>query len=333
MKKQVLILLILFGLFIINSCQKDNNGQNKSSNNNSDTTKKNPPPVVPPIVTITQTPLTILLPNNCTQSFIITNTGPQGSILNYTIADDGALGGFLSFTNGTGSLAAGSGATIMVSVKPAFLNSKVSLVGSSLVLNVYTPLASNYTKIPVPVKIKNISSILPLFIGTWSGTWTGKSYGRNNPTEAQPSSPVSGTWTLTLKTIDTIGLTATGSLTWNGTDAYWTYIVDKNGIITTATPNPFIPNRTIQFDASNATWSYDAVGGSGCIQSQINLIIAGFNNQPNPSDAFYGPWFSAVLDLSSNTAFSSGNGFSTHPYAPVTFDTNFSNGTITGKKQ
>jgi hypothetical protein len=333
MKKQVLILLALLGLFIINSCQKDRNGQNKSSNSNTDTTKNNPPPPVSPIVTIAQTPLTILLPNDCSQSFIITNTGPQGSTLNYTVADDGALGGFLNFTNGTGSLAAGSSATIMVSVKPAFVNSKVSLVGSSLVLNIYTPKASNYTKVPVPVKIKSISGILPLFIGTWTGTWIGKSYGRNNPTEAQPSSPVSGTWTLTLKTIDTIGLTATGSLTWNGTDAYWTYIIDKNGIITTATPNSFIPNRTIQFDAANATFTYDAVGGSGCIQSQIHLIIAGFDNKPNPGDAFYGPWFSAVMDISSNTAFSSGNGFSTHPYAPVTFDTNFSNGTITGKKQ
>ena len=134
MKTAIIIFFVLIGSLIINSCQKDGNGngQNKSSNNNTnnnnqDTTQNTLPA---PAVSITQTPLTILLPNNCQQTFIIKNTGPQGSILNYTIADDGALSGFLSFTNGTGSLSSGISTTIMVSVKPSFVNSNPSLNGA-----------------------------------------------------------------------------------------------------------------------------------------------------------------------------------------------------------
>jgi hypothetical protein len=333
MKTFIIILFVLLGLVTIYSCVKDGTNQNQPSNhsdttkNHIDTTKTTPPS---PIVTITQTPLTILLPNNCQQSFTITNTGPQGSILNYTVADDGALGGFLSFTNSTGSLNPGVSTTISVSVKPAFVSSSPSLAGSSLVLNVYTPKATNYTKIAVPVNIRSMNSLTSLLIGTWNGTWTGTSYGANNPGQAQPSSPISGTWIINLQTIDTVAMTATGSLTWNGTDAYWTYTFDNNGLITSATPNPFIPNRTIKFDATNTTYNY-AAPGSGC--TSIHLTIAGFNNQPNPSDAFYGPWFSADFDVNSNMVSTQGNGFSTHPYAPVTFATTSSSGTVTGKKQ
>jgi hypothetical protein len=333
MKTAIIIFFVLIGSLVINSCQKDGNDQNKSSgsqnksSNNQDTTQNTLPA---PAVSITQTPLTILLPNNCQQTFTIKNTGPQGSILNYTVADDGALSGFLSFTNGTGSLNSGMSTTIMVSVKPSFVSSNPSLDGASLVLDVYTPKASNYTKIPVPVSIKSIASITSSFIGTWSGTWVGNSYGRNNPSQAQPSSPISGTWLLVLKTIDTAAMTATGSLTWDGTDAYWTYVFDTNGLITSATPVPFIPNRTIQFDATNTTFSYPT-GGANC--TSLHLRIGGFDNQPNPSDAFYGPQFTADFDVSSNTVTSAGVGFSTHPYAPVTFDTNVSSGTVSGTKQ
>jgi len=329
MKTPIIFFFVLIGSLIINSCQKDGKGQNKSSNNsNSQDTTQNIPPA--PIVSITQTPLIILLPNNCQQTFTIKNTGPQGSTLNYTVADDGALSGFLSFTNGTGSLSSGTSTTIMVSVKSSFVNGNPSLIGASLVLDVYTPKASNYTKIPVPVNIKSIASITSSLIGTWSGTWTGNSFGRNNPSQAQPTSIVGGTWTLNVKTIDTIGMTATGSLTWDGTDAYWTYVFDTSGLITSATPVPFIPNRTIQFDATNTTFSYQAVG-SNC--TSLHLTITGFANQPNPSDAFYGPLFSADFDISSNTVSTTGVGFSAHPYAPVTFDTNVSSGTVSGTKQ
>jgi hypothetical protein len=340
MKNLILILLVLSGLFMMHSCKKDgggNNGnsdQNNNNNNNKDknkdTTTNNPPPVISPAVTVAQTPLTILLPQNCMQSFTITNSGPQGSTMDYTVADDGALGGFLSFTNAAGTLNSGASVTIAVSVKPAFINASPSLIGASLVLDVYTPKATNFTKIPVPVKIKSITGIAPLLVGTWAGTWTGSSYGINNPGQAQPTSPVSGTWTVVINTIDTVALTATGSLTWNGTDAYWTYIFDTNGLITTATPVAFIPDRTIQFDKTNTTFSYPTPG-SNC--TMLHLRIGGFDNQPNPSDAFYGPQFTADFDIGTNTVSSTNAGFSAHPYAPGTFATNVSSGTVTGKKQ
>jgi hypothetical protein len=65
----------------------------------------------------------------------------------------------------------------------------------------------------------------------------------------------------------------------------------------------------------------------------IQLTIAGFKNQPNPSDAFYGPMFVGYFDISSGNVSTEGVGFSTHPYAPVTFATNVSSGSVTGKKQ
>lgn len=334
MTKPSLFFLVLAGLFIINSCKKVGDGQNQTSNNNSksqDTTSKKDT-VISPAVSIAQSPLTVLLPNNCGQSFTITNSGPKGSLLNYSVADDGVLKGFLDFSPVTGSLLPGASDTIRVSVKPNLVNSTPSLVGSSLVLNVYTPKASNYTKIAVPVNIKSIAVITPLFIGTWSGTWTGVSTGRNNPGQAQPSTSVSGTWTLDLKTLDTVSMTATGSLTWNGTDAYWTYTSDNNGLITSASHHPFTPNRTIQFDAANATFHYSSTPG-GCSESEIHLTIDGSFNQPNPSDGFYGPWFNANFNIDTKTVVTEGNGFLTHPYAPVTFDTGLSSGTVTGKKQ
>ncbi|MFI5136570.1 MAG: hypothetical protein ACHQIM_02000 [Sphingobacteriales bacterium] len=325
MKLPIIILSVLFVWFTINSCQKGGNGKNQSSGNK-DTT------FIAPNISISQTPITVLLPNNCPRTFTISNTGPKESMLNYTIADDGALGGFLEFAPTAGSLGAGTSVVINVFVKPAFVNSNPSLVGSSLVLNVYSPKASNFTKTPVTVKVSSIASIAASFTGTWAGTWTGASDGYNNPNQAQPSAAVSGTWSLNLKTIDTAGKTATGSLTWNGTDIFWTYTYDKNGLIITATPNPFIPNRTILFDATNTTFTYTAPPNS-CSQSEIHLTIDGTFNQPNPSDGFYGPWFSADFDMSTNLVSTAGNGFLTHPYDHTTFATDLSSGNISGKKQ
>jgi hypothetical protein len=334
MKTLNIILIVLLWLCVINSCKKDGGNQDQSSNNsnNKDTTKTTTPPTPVPIALVTATPLAIFLPNNCPQSFTITNTGAAGSLLNYTVADDGALGGFLTLGMTSGQLGAGASATITVAIKTAFVNATPSLKGASLVVDVYTPNASNYTKVAVPVNVKGIASITPQFIGTWSGTWAGMSYGANNPGQAQPSSAVSGTWTINLQKIDTVAMTATGSLTWNGTDVYWTYTYDKNGLITAATPNQFIPNRTIQFDATNTTFMYVS-SFNGCSSSMIQLTIAGFMNKPNPSDAFYGPNFVGNFDISSGAVSTVGVGFSTHPYAPVTFATFVSSGSVTGKKQ
>jgi hypothetical protein len=112
MKTLNIILVVLLGLFAVNSCKKDGGSQNSNNTNSKDTTKNTPPPIPIPVVLVTTTPLNIFLPNNCLQSFTITNTGPTGSVLDFTVADDGSLGGFLNLGTTAGSLAAGVSATI-----------------------------------------------------------------------------------------------------------------------------------------------------------------------------------------------------------------------------
>jgi len=313
MKNSIIVVLVLSALLTINSCKKGSNGQINT-----------PPPA--PAVSITQSPLTVLLPNNCPQQFTISNTGPQGSVLNYTVADDGALKGFLSFGPFKGSLKSGASVTISVNINPSFVNANPSLIGATLILNVYTPNASNFTKIPVSVNIKSINTIAPSFAGTtWGGTWAGKSVGFVS------TAPVSGTWTLNLQSLDTVAKTATGSLTWNGTDVYWSYVYDNNGVITSATPNPFVPNRTIKFNAANATFNYSAPTNS-CSQSEIYLTI---NAKQTIGSVYntYGPSISANFDINSNMVDTAGFGFETHPYSPDSSLSSISTGKISGKKQ
>lgn len=162
-------------------------------------------------------------------------------------------------------------------------------------------------------------------VRVWTGTWTGSSFGRNNPGEAQPTSPVSGTWILDVQAVDPAHNTASGTLTWNGRDAFWTYEFLPNGKFV-ATAHDFIPNRTIQFNSSNTTLTSPAPGAG----PQFHLTIEGFANKPNPSDAFYGPWFSVDIFPTSGEVVSQGIGFSTHPYNPANFDTAFSNGSVSG---
>lgn len=160
----------------------------------------------------------ILLPYNCSVSFVIVNEGPVGTVLNYSIDDVGALGGFLDYTNGVGSLKSGDFATVTVTVDPNFTKSGFGgLGGSTLVLSINTPDASNYTKSVVSVHVMDFDVEVQKLIGTWKGTWTGLSYGPKNTT------PVSGTWTLNLMTIDWSKQSATATLTWAGTDAWWDY--------------------------------------------------------------------------------------------------------------
>ena len=187
----------------------------------------------------TKTPLilkSILLPYNCPVSFAIANVGPEGSILNYSIADDGALGGFLDYTNGEGSLNVGSTSTITVSVDPSFTDSSFGgLVGSTLVLNIYTPKASNYVKTFVSIDIRNFNDEVQQLCGIWSGIWSGISGGAEGAT-----SPVSGTWILNLQSVDLAHQTASGTLTWNGNDTYWN-----------PGPHAYIVNRTLIFNKYN----------------------------------------------------------------------------------
>jgi len=337
-KKQVFIIFVLVSILlclaILSSCQKSgsDSSSNNGNNKNQPDTTKNTPPVTPPapMVTIAPAALTILLPDNCTQSFTIKNTGPQGSSMDYTIKDDGALGGFLTFTAGSGTLAAGASVTISVNVKPGFINGNPSLIGSSLVLNVYTPKASNYLKIPVAVKVKSTNTIMQGLVATWSGTWSGTCTGLNNPGQPAPNAAVGGTWEINIASVDTAKGTATGTLKWAGADNFWTYTTDNSGTITSETPNLFTPDRTISFDATNTTIT--SAGGGSC--GAFHITINGFNNAPNPSDAFYGPWFNADFNVNTNKVTPDvGNGFSTHPYNPANRETFVSSGSVTGAKK
>lgn len=113
-----------------------------------------------PLVEILPTTITLLLPHNAPQTFIVSNTGPQASNLNYLVADDGVLGGYLDIQNAGGDLLGGTSATVTVSVKPGFVSTGLgSLVGTTLVLHVYTPNAANHVQIPVNVHIGENYSI------------------------------------------------------------------------------------------------------------------------------------------------------------------------------
>lgn len=162
----------------------------------------------------------------------------------------------------------------------------------------------------------------------WTGTWTGSSFGRNNPGQPQPTAPVAGNWILDLQAVDSAHNTASGTLTWTGKDAFWTYEILLNGL-TVPTAHDFIPNRTIKFDSSNTTLISPAPGGG----PQFHLTIEGFKNAPNPSDAFYGPRFSIDLFPNTGIAVSAGNGFSAHPYNKANFDTAVSSGTVSGSTE
>jgi len=210
-------------------------------------------------------------------------------------------------------------------VKPDFVSGAPSLEGATLVVSVYTPKASNFIKTPVSIDIRGINDVLK---GNWSGTWSGQSFGRHNAGEPAPSTAVNGTWLLNLSAIDLPNGKASGSLTWNGEDAYWTYTVNGAGTITQATPHTFTPNRTIQLTDANTKLT-TLPGNCG----KVHLSVDGAYNAPNPSDQFYGPSFSVDINLYLKTVESQGVGFTAHPYNSTNFDTGLSSGTLTGSKQ
>ncbi|HZY35588.1 MAG TPA: hypothetical protein VFE53_03005 [Mucilaginibacter sp.] len=319
LKTPVIILLVSLAWFSINSCQKSGSGHDD-----------NPPPPPAPKVSITQTPLNILLPGNCTQSFTITNTGPKGSMLTFTVADDGALGGFLDFGNsGTNSdtpvsytLASGESNTISVIVNPNFVNAKPSLIGATLVLNVYTPGASNYTKIPVPVNIESNDIIAPSLIGTWSGTWSGM-------TRQLPAVPVSGTWKMNITAVDTVKSTLTGSITWTGNDALYTFSNDMPG----GNPDSLVydpVNITIPLNGSIASFTY---GNSPAEPSNATCHGINFNfdytTNPNYALTFY-----AEFNTVTNTIIPGSGSFLSGPDwgLPITLGPQ-SVGSLIGSKQ
>lgn len=318
MKKYLLFVSCLTGFITINSCSKENSNPQVITQ-----------PTPRPEVTITTSPMNIFLPNNCARAFVITNSGPQGSTLGYAIYDNGALGGFLNFTNGIGSLPSGSSATISVTVNPLFVSSQPTLVGSTLVLDVSTPQATNYTHFPVGINIRSMADQAQNLLGTWSGTWSGKSYGASNPGQPSPDTSVGGTWTVNAQTVNPANNTASGTVTWNGTDAYWTYTFDNYGNITSASPQTFNATRTFSFNSSNATFITPLPGG-GC--DRFRLIINDFTSS---TYGVYGPRLVLDMDLRANTVTTSGSSFTAWPYAPVyvnNLSSNQSNGSLSGRK-
>jgi uncharacterized GH25 family protein len=179
-----------------------------------------------PVVQLYPTQLSLIMPNSTT--FTIVNVGPVGSVLNYTVADDGALGGFLNLGNNVGSLSAGQSAEVSVSIQSQFENDD-TLDGATLVANVYTPDAANYVKTPVSINVFNEQQYDQSLVGEWSGNWTGPSYpyylfppGENNPPFPYQPDQRSATWTLDVQSLDLANSTVTGTLTWDSTISYWT---------------------------------------------------------------------------------------------------------------
>jgi PKD repeat protein len=272
-----------------------------------------------PVVEISTAFIQLSLPNNCPTSFQISNIGPFGSILDYVVADDGVLGGFLSIENATGSVASGSSATITVTVKPEFVQEPGGAGGSTFVLSIYTPEASNEIKNPVSVVVTN-------FLGLWGGTWSGRSYSNGLPWDPV-FSPVSGSWVLYLQSVNMADNTASGQLSWYGTDKYWVFTYDTIGNIISSTPMPYIADCIIQFNSENTTL---LASETSC--DIIHLTIVG---APPNQNIFYGPWFNVFLDTKSNTTILSGeyDGFATHPADPNSNWVGLSQGSVTGSKQ
>ena len=109
-------------------------------------------------------PLLFIVPQNCPQSFTISNDGPPGSVLNFLVLDNGPVGGNLNFAfadpgtspgNGSlyvsGSLSAGASSTVWAFVNPDLAADlwKFDIAGDlgepmiEEAVNVYTPDATN----------------------------------------------------------------------------------------------------------------------------------------------------------------------------------------------
>ncbi len=234
----------------------------------------------------------ILVPCNVPQSFAIYNVG--GGTLDYQVVST-TEGNVFTIQNATGSLPAGKGATISVSISPEFVNGG-SLLPVSTALTIITPQASNFIKSLVGVAINNATSEL---LGTWNGTWSGINYdgGPGGPTQ-----PVSGTWSLSIQETNTTDSTLAGTLIWRGNDGVW-----QNISVSNSTPILYPVDTTIALNSTNALFQ-----ANGACQYVILI-----NNQTNGQqgdltpDEFYGPFLMIYLPGNANSV--SGI-FHTHPY-------------------
>jgi len=312
------------------SCKKSGPSDNGDNNNNSGNGGDNNGPKSTPDAAMSVTPsaLNVYLPSKCVQVIYIKNTGATGSILRYKLALDGEAGDYLALSNTEGTVNGGLNGNFFVWIKTGLPNDGANLVGTKFELDISTTIGSNKLKVAIPLSIKSNRAEEAELAGAWSGTWNGTDMANHSPGHPETFGAVSGTWALTINSVDTVSQTFKGNLVWKGTDVYWTYTYATNGDILTATSYPFIPDRTVKLDATNTSIVYDG----NCTNFNVVINITG----PDPSDAFYGPWFSADFNLMTGdvvTYLTENRGFITHPYNKSISDTTISTGVVTGKKQ
>jgi PKD repeat protein len=251
----------------------------------------------------------VVLPDDCPVTFTISNAGPAGSTLDYSVADDGALSGFLKIENASGSLASGNSALVSVSVKqdlvPGFWNVNGVFSAITVAVNVYTPKASNFTK--MPVFFETLENFDP--IGTWSGSWSGFS---SCHSDTSVKMPVSGTWLLKVISLNYTDSFINGTLTWQGADKCC-----ENG-----TSNPVAIDKAVAINHNNSRFYRSSVGAT--CQNKFKLTL---DNQPF---SFFGPWIGVTMDTDNKTVTTFGNGFITRPEGQNC--QGFSTGTVTGAK-
>ncbi len=282
-----------------------------------------------PEVTVTSTPMSIFLPNNCAPTFIIRSTGPSGTLLSYTVRNSTLTPDYLVFTNPSGVIPSGGSVTIAVSVEPSHINTPF-LIGSTVDLEVYTPMAFNGIQTYLSVNIRNMADQALNLLGIWGGNWTGNSFGASNPGQPSPTNPVNGTWSLNVQTVSPSTNTASGTVTWTGTDYYWTYTFDAFGNIASATPQPFNATQTFAFNNSNTSFITPAPA-TGC--DRFRLII---NDFLGSSYGIYGPRLVFDMNLRTNTVTGGASAFTAWPYTPVyvnNLSVSQSNGGLSGQKQ
>ncbi len=195
-----------------------------------------------PVLTVYPNSLTNVLPEiGCStyywgpSNFTIRNDGPPGSVLNYVVADDGALGGFLDF-NGVqepvfGSLSSGNATNVLVSVDDRFVNDWWGL--ATLVVDVYTP--DIHPKLSNPVSV-TVDSWQTMLQGPWSGGWS------------------SGSWSVSFDQLTLTNLAgipswmtfaASGTVTLAGSPITYQYY---DCTLQTNLTGEYSMNRTFQFD-------------------------------------------------------------------------------------
>jgi hypothetical protein len=244
-----------------------------------------------------------------------------GSTLNYLAVDSNDE---LEIQNTSGSLESGNSATVSVRVQPRWVGNP-AFVTSHTYFTVLTPDALNFTQLPLGLAIKDNAEIALGLLGTWNGTWSGTSRGRDFPGVTTPTAPVSGTWILKIDSVDIVNHSASGTLTWKGTDAFWTYTVDGPP----ATSHPFTPDRTIPFGSGNT--QLNNMTFMGCNQGHHFQLIINGGNLPFPHDG-YGPTIIIDMFVDSGTVPGGPTSFNANPYNPQNGDVALSHGQLTGTK-